>query len=69
MAANFREGSAMTEQAMARIPERGFPQAEFVARLEKAQAMMAAAGLAALFLSTEHNRGCNEPLNPLESTL
>jgi len=39
--------------AAANPPPRGFPEAEFTARTEKAQAAMAAAGLDALLLTTE----------------
>ncbi|MEQ8354277.1 MAG: Xaa-Pro peptidase family protein [Kiloniellaceae bacterium] len=39
--------------AIADPPPRGFPEAEFAARTEKAQALMAAAGLDALLLTTE----------------
>ncbi|WP_340117414.1 Xaa-Pro peptidase family protein [Pelagibius sp. 7325] len=39
--------------AAANPPPRGFPEAEFAARTEKAQAAMAAAGLDALLLTTE----------------
>ena len=38
---------------LARPPSRGFPEAEFAARTEEAQARMAAAGLDALLLTTE----------------
>ncbi|SMF51517.1 Xaa-Pro aminopeptidase [Tistlia consotensis] len=39
--------------AAGEAPPRGFPTAEFEARLERAQRLMAAAGLDALFLTTE----------------
>ncbi|MEM7318183.1 MAG: Xaa-Pro peptidase family protein, partial [Pseudomonadota bacterium] len=35
------------------LPDRGFPEAEFVARTERAQALMAETGLAGLLLTTE----------------
>ncbi len=47
-----REGSSFLE-SLAAPPPRGFPEAEFAARCDKAQAAMAAAGLDALLLTTD----------------